>query len=160
MNYDPTHDRPNIKPAVSTTEENTTQHNEEVNPQGSENEIKAVEDSEQGASSPKISKAEVNGDLDAEQDNEQDAMEANSSEVEDDGGSKNKSNKKTNKGKKNGATSKVFRGIRHLKKADGEPFWRRDIQYDFLKEVFDNNVKAFTTISLKKKSRNNMRDMS
>lgn len=145
MNYDPTHDRPNIKAAAdSTTEENTTQHNEEANPQGSENEIKAIEDSEQGASSPKISKAEVNGDLDAEQDNEQDAMEANSSEVEDDGGSKNKSNKKTNKGKKNGATSKVFRGIRHLKKADGEPFWRRDIQYDFLKEVFDNNVKAFT----------------
>jgi Ino eighty subunit 1 len=34
--------------------------------------------------------------------------------------------------------------IRHLKKEDGEPLWRRDIQYDFLKAVFDNEQQVFT----------------
>lgn len=34
--------------------------------------------------------------------------------------------------------------IRHLKKEDGEPLWRRDIQYDFLKAVFDDDSKVFT----------------
>ncbi|PNP37049.1 hypothetical protein TGAMA5MH_11066 [Trichoderma gamsii] len=34
--------------------------------------------------------------------------------------------------------------IRHLKKEDGEPLWRKDIQYDFLRAVFDNDQKVFT----------------
>lgn len=34
--------------------------------------------------------------------------------------------------------------IRHLKKEDGEPLWREDIQFDFLKAVFDNEQKVFT----------------
>lgn len=34
--------------------------------------------------------------------------------------------------------------IRHLKKEDGEPLWRRDIQYDFLRAVFDDDYKVFT----------------
>ncbi|XXH00271.1 Proteasome subunit beta type-4 [Hypoxylon texense] len=34
--------------------------------------------------------------------------------------------------------------IRHLKKEDGEPLWRRDIQYDFLKAVFDDDNQVFT----------------
>ncbi|KAH8664317.1 hypothetical protein BX600DRAFT_436871 [Xylariales sp. PMI_506] len=34
--------------------------------------------------------------------------------------------------------------IRHLKKEDGEPLWRKDIQYDFLRAVFDNEKKVFT----------------
>ncbi|KAK9769210.1 putative Ino eighty subunit 1 [Seiridium cardinale] len=34
--------------------------------------------------------------------------------------------------------------IRHLKKEDGEPLWRKDIQYDFLRSVFDNDRKVFT----------------
>ena len=34
--------------------------------------------------------------------------------------------------------------IRHLKKDDGEPLWRVDIQHDFLKAVFDNERKVFT----------------
>lgn len=34
--------------------------------------------------------------------------------------------------------------IRHLKKEDGEPLWREDIQYDFLKAVFDNDMPVFT----------------
>ncbi len=34
--------------------------------------------------------------------------------------------------------------IRHLKKEDGEPLWRKDIQYDFLRAVFDDDNKVFT----------------
>lgn len=34
--------------------------------------------------------------------------------------------------------------IRHLKKEDGEPLWRKDIQFDFLKSIFDNDLKVFT----------------
>ncbi|KAK8032462.1 INO80 chromatin remodeling complex Ies1-like protein [Apiospora arundinis] len=34
--------------------------------------------------------------------------------------------------------------IRHLKKEDGEPLWRKDIQYDFLRAVFDDERKQFT----------------
>ncbi|KAK3325564.1 hypothetical protein B0H66DRAFT_580559 [Apodospora peruviana] len=34
--------------------------------------------------------------------------------------------------------------MRHLKKEDGEPLWRKDIQYDFLKAVFDDEQKVFT----------------
>ncbi|EFX03130.1 ino eighty subunit 1 [Grosmannia clavigera kw1407] len=34
--------------------------------------------------------------------------------------------------------------IRHLKKEDGEPLWRYDIQYDFLRAVFDDEREVFT----------------
>ena len=34
--------------------------------------------------------------------------------------------------------------VRHLKKDDGEPLWRKDIQYDFLKYVFENDQAVFT----------------
>jgi Ino eighty subunit 1 len=34
--------------------------------------------------------------------------------------------------------------VKHLKKDDGEPLWREDIQYDFLKAVFDDERKEFT----------------
>lgn len=33
---------------------------------------------------------------------------------------------------------------RHLKKADGEPFWRKDIQHDFLEFLFNDPTPAFT----------------
>lgn len=34
--------------------------------------------------------------------------------------------------------------IKHLKKEDGEPLWRKDIQYDFLDYIFRNDVECFT----------------
>ena len=34
--------------------------------------------------------------------------------------------------------------IRHLKKDDGEPLWRKDIQYEFLKTIFSNDQAVFT----------------
>lgn len=44
---------------------------------------------------------------------------------------------------RDGAVQQIGK-IRHLKKEDGEPLWRVDIQYDFLKAVFDNELKVFT----------------
>lgn len=43
-----------------------------------------------------------------------------------------------------GPNGSVIGKIRHLKKEDGEPLWRKDIQYDFLKAVFDNEQAVFT----------------
>ena len=34
--------------------------------------------------------------------------------------------------------------IKHLKKDDGEPLWRKDIQYDFLREIFTDETACFT----------------
>lgn len=34
--------------------------------------------------------------------------------------------------------------IKHLKKKDGEPLWRVDIQYDFLAYIFHNELEVFT----------------
>ena len=46
----------------------------------------------------------------------------------------------------NGSVSSVYSGnkMKHLKKEDGIPLWRKDIQYDFLKLVFYNETKCFT----------------
>lgn len=42
--------------------------------------------------------------------------------------------------------SSIYSGnkVRHLKKDDGEPLWRKDIQYDFLKHVFEDDTACFT----------------
>lgn len=46
---------------------------------------------------------------------------------------------------RNAANSQPSIGkVRHLKKDDGEPLWRVDIQHDFLKAVFDNEKAVFT----------------
>lgn len=49
----------------------------------------------------------------------------------------------------NGSVSSVYSGnkIKHLKKEDGVPLWRKDIQYEFLKLVFEDETKAFTQYS-------------
>ena len=46
----------------------------------------------------------------------------------------------------NGTIGSVYSGnkIRHLKKDDGIPLWRKDIQYSFLRAVFEDETKAFT----------------
>ncbi|KAF2757043.1 hypothetical protein EJ05DRAFT_477269 [Pseudovirgaria hyperparasitica] len=45
----------------------------------------------------------------------------------------------------NGSVSSVYSGnkIRHLKKEDGVPLWRKDIQYDFLRLVFEDDKRVF-----------------
>jgi Ino eighty subunit 1 len=45
-----------------------------------------------------------------------------------------------------GSVSSVYSGnkIRHLKKEDGIPLWRKDIQYEFLKLVLYDQTKCFT----------------
>ncbi|KAF2206047.1 hypothetical protein GQ43DRAFT_436472 [Delitschia confertaspora ATCC 74209] len=49
----------------------------------------------------------------------------------------------------NGSVSSVYSGnkIRHLKKEDGIPLWRKDIQYDFLRYVFEDDKKVFHKVS-------------
>lgn len=49
----------------------------------------------------------------------------------------------------NGSVSSVYSGnkIRHLKKEDGVPLWRKDIQYEFLKLVFDDDKPVFHKVS-------------
>lgn len=49
--------------------------------------------------------------------------------------------------------------IRHLKKEDGEPLWRRDIQYDFLVAVFGNEKKVFTNNYEKESEKQNFADL-
>ena len=48
-----------------------------------------------------------------------------------------------------GSVSSVYSGnkMKHLKKEDGIPLWRKDIQYDFLRLVFDNEKRCFTKYS-------------
>ena len=45
-----------------------------------------------------------------------------------------------------GSVSSVYSGnkIKHLKKEDGIPLWRKDIQYEFLDSVFTDQNKCFT----------------
>lgn len=49
----------------------------------------------------------------------------------------------------NGTVGSVFSGnkIRHLKKEDGQPLWRKDIQLEFLRTVFDDDKRCFTMAS-------------
>jgi Ino eighty subunit 1 len=49
----------------------------------------------------------------------------------------------------NGSVSSVYSGnkIRHLKKEDGVPLWRKDIQYDFLDIVFKDDKRVFSRYS-------------
>ncbi|RDL41326.1 Uncharacterized protein BP5553_01305 [Venustampulla echinocandica] len=46
----------------------------------------------------------------------------------------------------NGIHNLTYHGnkVRHLKKDDGEPLWRKDIQYDFLKIIFEDETACFT----------------
>lgn len=49
----------------------------------------------------------------------------------------------------NGTIGSVYSGnkIRHLKKDDGVPLWRRDIQFAFLRAVFEDTTPVFTLVS-------------
>ena len=53
----------------------------------------------------------------------------------------------------NGTVGSVYSGnkIRHLKKEDGIPLWRKDIQLEFLRCVFEDDKKVFTMPSDKSK---------
>ena len=56
----------------------------------------------------------------------------------------------------NGTVGSVYSGskIRHIKKADGTPLWRKEIQYEFLKLVVDDETPVFTRASDGKKECN------
>ena len=54
----------------------------------------------------------------------------------------------------NGTIGSVYSGnkIRHLKKEDGIPLWRKDIQYRFLRYVFEDDRRVFTMASTGEKN--------
>lgn len=54
-----------------------------------------------------------------------------------------RSKSKGSQGKESSSQQQIGK-IRHLKKEDGEPLWRKDIQFDFLRAVFDDDLKVFT----------------
>jgi Ino eighty subunit 1 len=56
----------------------------------------------------------------------------------------------------NGTIGSVYSGnkIRHIKKEDGTPLWRKDIQHEFLKLVVDDTTPVFTRVSDGKKNCN------
>ena len=59
-------------------------------------------------------------------------------------------------GRKNahsGTTSSIYGGnkMKNIKKEDGIPLWRADIQYEFLRAVFDDETPVFTNISTKER---------
>jgi hypothetical protein len=49
----------------------------------------------------------------------------------------------------NGTIGTVYSGnkIGHIKKDDGVPLWRKDIQYEFLRSVFEDKTAVFTRVS-------------
>lgn len=59
------------------------------------------------------------------------------------------------------AQNSIYAGnkIKHLKKDDGEPLWRKDIQYDFLKTVFEDEKKVFTNSYEPEKGLQNFADL-
>ncbi|PSR80763.1 hypothetical protein BD289DRAFT_373544 [Coniella lustricola] len=59
----------------------------------------------------------------------------------------------------NAGTQSAIGKIRHLKKDDGEPLWRVDIQYDFLKAVFDDDQPVFTNSWEPNRPRQNFADL-
>lgn len=61
------------------------------------------------------------------------------------GGSAKKQEKKVERGsKRTFQTLLTATKLHHLKKKDGEPFWRIDIQYEFLRAIFYDEHKVFT----------------
>ncbi|CAI6341765.1 unnamed protein product [Periconia digitata] len=91
-------------------------------------------------------KASTNSQANTPGPDEPDMMQGDSEEA----GKSNKAyytaNSTTVRRNANGSVSSVYSGnkIRHLKKEDGVPLWRKDIQYDFLKQVFEDDQKVFT----------------
>ncbi|KAJ9606483.1 hypothetical protein H2200_009444 [Cladophialophora chaetospira] len=49
----------------------------------------------------------------------------------------------------NGTVGSVYSGskVRHIKKADGTPLWRKEIQYEFLRLVIEDTQPVFTRVS-------------
>ncbi|OLN82089.1 Ino eighty subunit 1 [Colletotrichum chlorophyti] len=66
---------------------------------------------------------------------------------------------KSKSSQKEAAQNVVTGKIRHLKKEDGEPLWRKDIQYDFLKAIFDDETAVFTNSWEPEKGPQNFADL-
>lgn len=75
-------------------------------------------------------------------------MEASSPNVEEDTPQYSATSTTTRRNA-NGSVSSVYSGnkIRYLKKDDGQPLWRKDIQFSFLRLVFEDTHRVFTKAS-------------
>lgn len=74
---------------------------------------------------------------DDDMDEDEDDLNDNENDQGNDNGSKKPKVKKP-------VSASIPKGVRYLKKSDGEPFWRKDIQYDFLDALFSNQMRVFT----------------
>ncbi|WEJ96810.1 ino80 complex protein [Yamadazyma tenuis] len=86
----------------------------------------------------------MSSEIDADHDIGEDAnmMDEDNEDADGDNSMLEDGDKKT-KGRRPVSAS-IPKGVRYLKKSDGEPFWRRDIQYDFLDALFENDQRVFT----------------
>ncbi|TEA21290.1 Ino eighty subunit 1 [Colletotrichum sidae] len=66
--------------------------------------------------------------------------------------------KKGSQSKEQSASGSIGK-VKHLKKEDGEPLWRKDIQYDFLRAIFDNEKAVFTNTYEPEKGPQNFADL-
>ncbi|PVI01362.1 hypothetical protein DM02DRAFT_727986 [Periconia macrospinosa] len=91
-------------------------------------------------------KASTNSQANTPGPDDTDAMQGDSEEATKTSKSYYTANPTTVRRNANGSVSSVYSGnkIRHLKKEDGVPLWRKDIQYDFLKQVFEDDKQVFT----------------
>lgn len=77
-------------------------------------------------------------------DDNDDSDNDNDEENDNDNDNDNESSKKSKT--KRPVSASIPKGVRYLKKSDGEPFWRKDIQYDFLDALFENDQRVFTNL--------------
>lgn len=159
MNYDPIHDT-----FVSSTAKEDTVEIEEPESQNNGGSGEINEAGEAGSSplrkafsienlvapnntiSNIANTEDAETETDVENDKDQDFTVTDLQDIETDAASKERGHKKSGKSKKTSAAAAAAaaKGFRHLKKSDGEPFWRRDIQHDFLQELFNDETEAFT----------------
>lgn len=83
-----------------------------------------------------------------EQSEEQTDETLNADKVKDEDGTHTSTTTSTRRNA-SGNVSSVYSGnkVKHLKKEDGIPLWRKDIQYDFLRLVFYDQTRCFTKYS-------------
>lgn len=157
MNYDPIHDAYVPKtgsngPNSDSNNENDTSHAANLSPPRKALSIHSIVTPQNKA----VSILNPEEEEDEEEDDEDDAHNnTNDDFSEDEDLEEEYSPKQKPKTRRsNGTPSKADdnlkkqgghnKGFRHLKKADGEPFWRKDIQYDFLQELFNDETAVFT----------------
>lgn len=148
MNYDPIHD--SFMSSTTPPSNNGNHNNGMVDPAITNANITEMEP-------PKISSAiqppnsmahlmsdDIEDDLMNVSHMDEDNDSDNDNDEDNDNDNDNESSKKSKT--KRPVSASIPKGVRYLKKTDGEPFWRKDIQYDFLEALFENEQRVFTNL--------------